>query len=111
MSTKLNKAKKPTPTKNGKYPLTKPKTYRTSDGYKIERGVPIPFKRSVVGRRYKYPFHKMKVKEDLFVPYTKLGSNVFSVLSSARHFCKNHQPEWDFESRRYEDGIRIWRIK
>jgi hypothetical protein len=70
---------------------------------KIDKHVPMP---SV--SRHRYPFANMNVGDSFVVAYAKRDS----VITAASQFVKQHQPAWQFTTRKVGDGeVRMWRVK
>lgn len=83
----------------------------STNGFKIEKGVPAP---GVDSRRTsrRYPFNEMKIGDSFFVPLNgkepiRVQSNV---MSSARTFRKTGAK---FTSSISHDppGVRVWRVE
>jgi len=71
-----------------------------------EEGVPIP--PPVSGRPSLYRFMEMKVGESIFVECSPYHADI---IRSAASQCKRRSNgEFDYTSRVYPDGVRIWRI-
>ena len=71
--------------------------------FKIEKGVPIPLKKS---RLTKYPWKEMKVGNSFFVAASTPG-RISSVCASR---AKTHPGEC-YATRKEGDGVRVWRVK
>ncbi len=70
---------------------------------KLEKGVAIP-RAHAVGTSL-YPFPNMKIGDSFIVPLVKGAT----AASAASWYGKRHKMK--FISRRFENGVRIWRVK
>lgn len=67
----------------------------------IDVGVPLPRGRT------KYPFLEMEPGDSILFREARQGN---SARVSALRFVRVHQPTWEFQLRRVEEGWRLWRV-
>jgi hypothetical protein len=85
----------------------------TKNPITIETNVPLPtdnYRRGSTGN--KYPIASMNPGDSFFVPYNsgdakKRNSLASSLRQSARRFTDKGQ---QYATRRFEDGVRLWRL-
>lgn len=83
--------------------------------YKIEKNIPI-YKASKK-RELKYPLDKFKVGDSILVLHVGVDTErnrirkLGALTSYALRFTKDYNLDWKFKSKRFENGVRIWRIK
>ena len=77
---------------------------------KIEKGIPIPNKKSGhgpnMGAPRKYPIHLLSVGES-FLAKLKKSSQLSASISQFR----KKYPNKKFTCRKVEGGVRVWRVK
>ncbi len=70
--------------------------------YKIESHIPIPPPKA--GPQARYPFAKMKVGDNFFVP----AEIAYKARNAANAYKIKHEG-WNYTARLDEEGLRIWR--
>jgi hypothetical protein len=82
---------------------------------KIEKNVPLPFKRSTreVNNDFYSLWLKLKPGDSLFYDFDGMdqGNAIRKLLVWKRRFLKDNRLNWDMTTRTVEGGVRIWRIE
>lgn len=78
--------------------------------YEIDKGVPMPGKRS--NDRCRYPFRTMEVGDSFLVPFKMVrGRRIdhYAVNEAASRF-RRRNPGYSFNWQLTDEGIRVWRV-
>jgi hypothetical protein len=75
----------------------------------IQKGIAIPAraKRSTK----KYPFADMEVGDSFFVRDTKTPDKTRNTIASAASYYKKKNKRYNFYTKLYVTGVRIWRVE
>lgn len=81
--------------------------------YEIEKGVPVPSNRG--GHNRKYRFLEMAVGDSFKIPCAKHDCRRVQMSVGAAWWSMKRAhleaKDWRFETRKTEDGVRVWRMK
>lgn len=74
--------------------------------YKIEKDVPVP-----ISKRSVYPFRAMEIGDSILVDENYSRELMSKYNNAARNFCRKAKLDWNFITRKTDEGIRVWRVK
>lgn len=74
------------------------------------RLVPKHYCKVVQGNKTKYPWASMRVGDSFFIDGYSYKKQAL-LIQNAKSWCKRNAPEWQFTTRKINDGVRVYRIK